>query len=868
MKNSKWLLAMGCVCIALSAAVGCDSGTEVELNLVQESVELELFEEHDLEYTATEGATLIWSVADSSIVTVVNGKLVALKEGETTVTLQSGKVSDVCTIKVNGLNTALLNVSAEQSQVALYAGETYTLAPTVTYGTKTLEEADFSYESSDPTVVSVSESGVVTATAVGQASVFVTATVFEKSVGCIVNVTVEKSGKITLDTMQSELYALAEYEGTTYKNSVQLQATVTEKGVQKNDATVVWTSSDESVATVENGNVVAVALGDVQITATYVGEDGNSVEAVSFVTVLPVAYTATTISHVIKTERFSVDGLNMDGAEVYVTDGTLKIEVPVVGDALDFSGVDVLGSTTLVINTGNVLLNMPIYIWTGTLSNLEDFKTLRTLTSGHYRLETDFDLTNVAWSYETPVVFNGVLDGGNHTITNFAPAGCGLFYELGGNSAVQNLKFKNATITSAHRAIGCIAAIVSSDASVTVENVTGNILNNGVDCGGLFGRVGGNAEVTLKNNELHIYAENTTTASGALVGCADSEIVMSNDEPSTIYANINLCGRTAYSGYSNSASTAINQNTYVKPTACSEVLDKWDELAGTKIAISETDVVKATFFGKTIEELAFDNGIVLPAAQVEGFEGNNYEIMLEKADGTIAYYAVKIEYGELKLTNANKNLLKEVNSGTIVLQEDIDLSGETWVSKITFTGTLDGNGHAIKNLTTSVNSTANGYQGLFQNLGEGAIIKNVAFVNVTMGANSGVVAGQVAGSSKAKVENVFIQVVKTGNSSTSARYGIVERTNNGSLDLTNVVLKMPGVSQNETLLGHNTKARCTLNNVYGISISPTGNKIAVGTSVVPAQHGCGFFADVAAFNAAEKTLTDFLTSCVETYLNK
>ena len=108
-------------------------------------------------------------------------------------------------------------------------------------------------------------------------------------------------------------------------------------------------------------------------------------------------------------------------------------------------------------------------------------------------------------------------------------------------------------------------------------------------------------------------------------------------------------------------------------------------------------------------------------------------------------------------------------------------------------------------------------------------------------------------------------MAKTGNSTTSARYGIVERTNNGTLDLTNVVVKMPGRSPNETFLGYNTKARCTLNNVYGISVGPT-NKIAMSTSVVPAQHNCGMYATVDEFNAANKTLTDFLKACVGKYL--
>lgn len=871
-KKSKFLLVMACACVSMGVTAGCDKGEisssdqTIELNIVEESVDLELFEEYDLQFTYNGEEALSWIVEDSSVVTVTNGKLVALKEGETTITVRSGETSDVCAIKVNGVKTELLKVSVEQPQISLYCKMNTIIDPTVTYGAKIIDDVIFSFESSDASVASVSNAGVLTANSVGTTSVSVTATALQTSVGCIVDVTVEKSGAISLDATQAELYTLAEYEGNTYKNELQIQATVMERGeiVNYGPQRVTWTSSDTSVATVENGKVVAVGSGNATIKATYIDVDGYSVEAVSFITVLPVTYTVETTADVIKTEPFALEGIQ-EATSVYVTDGILNIPIPVSDDALDFSGIDFMGKTMLVLDKGNVLLNYPVYLWTDVISDLEGLKGLRTATAGHYRLAADIDLTNVAWIYETSVVFNGVFDGGNHTLTNFAPSGCGLFCELGGESEIRNINFKNATINAGNNSIGCLASVVSSGAILTVENVTGNILNHGVACGGLFGRVAANSEVTLKNNELHIYTSNTAASNGALVGCADSAFIMASDAPSVIYANINLCGNTAYTGYTNSASAAINQNTYVKPTMYAEILDKWNDLAGTEIVISETDVAKAILFGNTVEEIDFDNGFTLTQERLDGFTGNNFELMLEKTDGKAAYYAIKLEYGDLKLTNANKHLLKRAESGNIILQEDIDLSGETWISTITFTGTLDGNGYAIKNLTTARNSEENGYQGLFKYLGEGALIKNVAFVNVTMGANSGVVAGQMI-SGTAKVENVFIQVTATGSATTSARYGIVERTNNGSLDLTNVVVKMPGVSQNETLLGHNTRARCTLTNVYGISVSPT-NKIAMGTSVVPAQHNCGMYATVDEFNAATKTLTDFLKSCVNTYLN-
>ena len=581
-KKSKCWLLIGFLCLALSVAAGCNgegvsSGggqpTKIELNLVQESVELELFEEHDLQYTYTGQETLSWSVADSSIVSVVDGKLVALKEGETTVTVQSGELSDVCAVKVNGVKSELLNVFISQTQVSLYAGETYELTPTVKYGAKVIEEVNFSYESSNAAIVSVSTTGVLTATSIGEVSVSIVATALQTSVGCIVNVSVDTSGKISVNAMQSELYALAEYEGKTYQNSVQLQATVTEKGVQKNDATVVWASSNANVATVENGKIVAISVGEAEITATYLGEDGNSVKAVSFVSVLPVTHTVENTTDVIKTRAFTVDGLQTAIVSAYVTDGILKTDVPVVSGELDFSAIALVGKTTLVLNAGNVTLNMPVYLWTDAIFTVEGLQALLSSTDGHYRLEADLNLTGVAWSYAEPVTFKGVFDGGEYTLTGFAPTDCGLFYELGNGAKIQNLIFKNATLLVGNTAVGCLAASVAENAVVTIENVKGNIINNGNACGGLFGRIAKNASVTFKNGNLHIYAANTKTNGGALVGCADSVILMPSEAASVISTNINLCGSKAYEGFDNSASEAINALAVVRPTAYGQILN-------------------------------------------------------------------------------------------------------------------------------------------------------------------------------------------------------------------------------------------------------------------------------------------------------
>ncbi|MBE7100856.1 MAG: hypothetical protein E7364_04525 [Clostridiales bacterium] len=879
--RNKWLLALACACMALGVATGCkgSSGsstggdqTSIELNIVSESVELELFEEYDLQYTYTGEKALSWRVEDSSVVTVENGKLVALKEGETTVTVQVGKLSDICTVKVNGIKSELLKISVDNSQISLYAEETCAIVPTVVYDTKLLSDVTFSYESSDSSVVTVSESGVLTAKSVGNASIIITGNALGSTVGCMVNVTVGPSGAIALNTAQAELYALPEYEGNTYKNETQIQATVTEKGVQKHDVEIVWTSSNNDVATVENGKVVALSVGSAIITATYIGEDGYTVEETSFINVVPVQHTVQTMSDVIKTRVFTVDGVQTENATAYVTDGTLKVTVPNVAGGLDFSGIALVGETRLVLEAGNVLINIPIYLWTDGISSVEGLEALRTATDGHYRLDTDLDLTDVAWQYaaleegENPITFKGVFDGGNHTLTNFAPINGGLFYELGNGAKVQNLKLENAVLASVNTAVGCIAASVAEGAFVTLDNISGTIIHNGNVCGGLLGRIEKNANVTIKNGTLHIYAANTAMKGGALVGCADSSIVMPNDAIPVIYASINLCGDGTYGGVSNFSADAINQLPAVKPTYYQRTLDIYDILEGGQtISLSEKNVKKSTLFANAMSEVEYSgSSLTIPETLLQNFVGNSLEVIFEKEDNTIAYYAISVEYGELNLTNANKELLKYAQGGFILLEEDIDLGGEVWTTSASFSGVLDGNGYALKNLVTSGNDSNN--YGLFLNIaGE---VKNIAFINVTLGNNSGVLAGRAT--AHLNLNNVFIQVAKTSGGRASAT---VERSRIEGvvINLTDVIIVMPKTNPKEYIYGYQVRGISTLTNVHCIGLNEGAYSETGSNYVALDKSSTVFHTDKISFNLelseenTEISLSEFNQQCVEKY---
>lgn len=207
----------------------------------------------------------------------------------------------------------------------------------------------------------------------------------------------------------------------------------------------------------------------------------------------------------------------------------------------------------------------------------------------------------------------------------------------------------------------------------------------------------------------------------------------------------------------------------------------------------------------------------------------------------------------------------------IYLAENIDLasyiSKNGWQPTTPFIGAFDGGNHAIDNLTTSnINDTSYGFFRRFT-----GTLKNVAFTNVTVNANSGVISDRFVENTQTYIENVFIKVTKTGNASSSSRYAaITERADKtGHVTLTNVVVSMPGTAPNESLFGNVLKTTAHINDVYTIGLKTTKNFPYTENDTLntpPEKNVHAYYADLTAFTKGTKTLTPFLENCVETYL--
>lgn len=223
---------------------------------------------------AAEKLELVWTSDDETVAAVdENGLVTAVGAGETTirVSAREGELSGSCLVTVavtardlvvpdtlelvlNGQNTANLNASATPEDAT---GVTFT------------------YISSDESIATVDETGLVTAVANGEADITVTLTqAFPAATGETATaetarqpVTLTATTHVTVTTA-AERIELDKTEGVlTVGSTHKVKAAVLPDTAT--DQTLTWTSSDESVAAVdENGKVTAKKAGSAVITAS------------------------------------------------------------------------------------------------------------------------------------------------------------------------------------------------------------------------------------------------------------------------------------------------------------------------------------------------------------------------------------------------------------------------------------------------------------------------------------------------------------------------------------------------------------------------------------------------------------------------
>ncbi len=214
------------------------------------------------------GLTVTWSSGDDAVATVSEeGLVTAVSNGMVDITAQSGSLSSTATISVSEPVPTTIVIDPTSATLESI-GETVQLTALVLdQRENTMPDAMVTWSSGDESVATVDEDGLVTA--VDNGMVDITA----QSDEAMESVTITVSQVAAIITITPEMTTLTEFGET-----VQLEVFAEDANeVAIDEPSIAWTSSDETVATVdEAGLVTAVGNGMADITA----QSGNAMQSV------------------------------------------------------------------------------------------------------------------------------------------------------------------------------------------------------------------------------------------------------------------------------------------------------------------------------------------------------------------------------------------------------------------------------------------------------------------------------------------------------------------------------------------------------------------------------------------------------------
>ena len=221
-----------------------------------------------------------WSSSAPEIVSVGAsgiGRITAVAVGSATITVTTDDGGKTATCYVTVSPPIALGITLDRTTLSLTVGDTESLTATV--HPENAEDKTIIWISSDDEIVTV-DNGMVTAVAVGSATITAKTVDGDKTATCSVTVTpIIAVDGITIDNTTADL---------NLNETIQLTATITPDDAA--DQTVIWETDNPAVATVVDGLVKAISAGSAIITATTA--DGNF-KANCVVTVIPSTVLAT-----------------------------------------------------------------------------------------------------------------------------------------------------------------------------------------------------------------------------------------------------------------------------------------------------------------------------------------------------------------------------------------------------------------------------------------------------------------------------------------------------------------------------------------------------------------------------------------------
>ena len=431
-------------------------------------------------------------------------------------------------------------------------------------------------------------------------------------------------------------------------------------------------------------------------------------------------------------------------------------------------------TVTLVKNSQEFTVNLPVLLVTGTIATPADFRAIQPTPEkkgvyGYYVMTSDFEDTTLnngnrkqtpyAGDWDATTGFFGTIDGRGHTITTAGNGITGIF------GILRKATIKNLTIKDKWRSTsqGC-ALLAVACYGCTIENVTFTLVAGGTQTavGNGYGWI---SCAEFSNNTVKNVTVNDDKGYSSLFGHKFFGNTFENLVVKGTYAEM---GHTATNeAVSYEELTMIAPETATMPERQDFVLDgEWDLLdLGAYNGLEILSVV--TEHGESL------NGISPVAARniltdKTKHGEQNFTVTVLKEDGNKAIITVPVTVITKEITTMSDFLAAvkvdsetESKYGYYVLGKDISHteSGFIWFSGkgnyesgAAFRGVVDGKNHTV---TTRSGNTA---YGLFATL-NGATIKNLTIVD-EKAANSGYAPAIARNAYGTTFENLTVKILE------------------------------------------------------------------------------------------------------------
>lgn len=511
MKRKNIILAgLIAVSVMMGAASACsrnpDSGTnssndssseityEQRYTLTYLAYELEVNEDFTLAFDdGTLASDVSWTSSDETIATVdKSGKVFAKKAGVATIKAENVAFWSECVVTVtdNGIKP-LLTLNVQDDAVAMTKEDKYAISATFSYNNRNYEDVIYTYESSNSAIVSVDESGIISALDTGTATVTVTGT-WRNGVVVITefSVSVKKNIYVTLSQREIELYS-CNPTGYNFALEQEIEAKLFDGATEQE---VVFTVEEipavgmdaGAIATYADGKITSVAKGTTQFVFACEYEGVQYVSDPILVTVkTPIVQLNKTFEGLYDADN----GVKVALGDIGVTYQTLTKITDTDDNEIVFDDDNVVSVAQVsagaqvwrfYFDDKDIAYEMNIMLASKYLYTAKDFEDLDAY--GYYVLKSDVDFNGNsvnplfafqwlgdACVYDLEEGFHGVFDGNGHTISNFVTNSYGGFFgTLGSNGVVKNVGFKDCSATN--EAMLLFANVYGG----TIENVSVN----------------------------------------------------------------------------------------------------------------------------------------------------------------------------------------------------------------------------------------------------------------------------------------------------------------------------------------------------------------------------------------------------------